>query len=138
MFSGFNTIVRTKLNASSFNYQGNKLPIYFSGDWESDEGAHIRSLVFSNEPQASDVGFDAPEYVTGYIQLGVFLSATDKGLDYSLNDLASQIHNQFRRGDFVDGDYKVEWLNVQKGEPVRIDGHFTITMRVNYRYFHCN
>ena len=138
MYLGFNTIIRTKLNAASFDYNGNQLPIYFGGDWKTDEGAHIRTLVYSNQPEAEEVGFSAPESVTGYLQLGVFLPATDKGFDYSLNELASQVHSEFQRSSFVDGDYKVEWLNVQKEPETRIDGHMTVTLRVNYRYFHCD
>ena len=137
MYLGFNTIARKKLNSASFQYNGSELPIYFSGDWEEDKGAHIRTLIYSNEPEATEVGFSAPENVTGYIQLGVFLPATDKGLDYSLNELASQIHTEFNRSNFVDGSYKVEWLNVQRENEIRIDGHYTVTLRVNYRYFHC-
>lgn len=153
MYSGFNDIVRGKLiaystpkqdnpldfdNFSHLEYLGSNIPVYFPGEWESDNDPHLRSLVFSNEPDATEVGFSAPENVTGYIQLGIFLPATHGGLDGALAELASKVHTEFQRSSFVDGDFKVEWLNVQKGEPVRIGGHFTITMRVNYRYFHCN
>lgn len=138
MYSEFNTIVRKKLNAASFDYNGNDLPVYFTGEWESDQGAHVRSLVFSNQPEAQEVGYSATESVSGYLQLGIFLPTSDKGLDYSLNDLASQVHSEFQRGSFVDGEFKAEWLNVQRENPVRIDGHMIITMRVNYRYFYCN
>ncbi|AUR94742.1 tail-completion protein [Vibrio phage 1.198.B._10N.286.54.F4] len=138
MYLGFNTLVRSKLNDASFQYNSDELPIYFSGQWETDQGAHIRALVFSNEPDATEFGFNAAEEVTGFVQLGVFLPATDNGLDYSLNELASQVHSEFNRSSFSDGEYKVEWLNVQREPEIRIGGHYTVTLRVNYRYFYCN
>lgn len=138
MYLGFNTLVRSKLNDASFQYNSDELPIYFSGQWETDQGAHIRALVFSNEPDATEFGFNAAEEVTGFVQLGVFLPATDNGLDYSLNELASQVHSEFNRSAFSDGEYKVEWLNVQREPEIRIGGHYTVTLRVNYRYFYCN
>ena len=120
------------------DYNGNDLPVYFSGDWEEDQGAHVRCIVYSNEPESSEIGYDAAESVTGFIQLGVFLPASDRGLNFTLNEIPDQFRRIFRRSSFVEGNLKIEWLNVAREEPLRIDGHYSITARVNYRYFHCN
>lgn len=137
MYLEQNSIFRAKINSESFMYQGSQLPVYYSGQWEDDDGAHIRILVHVNEPTSTEVGFDAARNLTGFIQIGLFLPSTDRGLDYSLNELASQIDVAFKRQSFVDGNFKVQWLGTTKGDEVRILGHYTATVLVNFSNFTC-
>lgn len=136
MYSELNTLLRKSVNNNTFTYQGAALPVYFSGEWENDKGAHVRVLTDTGTPESAEVGFYASVNTTGMIQLGFFLPATDKGTDYALNELASQVYTAFRRQSFVDGNFKVEWLSVERGDVMRIDGHNTVTVRVGFRVFY--
>lgn len=134
-YTAFNTIVRKKYNALTLLYNSNAIPKYFNEEFEKDTGAHSRLLTYINEPDATEVGFNATEQLTGYIQIGVFLPRSDAGLNFALNDLASQIDLAFPRSNFIDGDLKVEWLNVEREAPIPVDGHYVVNLRVNFRCF---
>jgi hypothetical protein len=136
-YRDFNTVTRKKYNDLSLLYNGVEIEKYYMVDFEEDTGAHSIIVSHINEPDSTEVGYNAGEQLTGFLQIGVFLPTVDKGLSYSLDDLASQIDTQFPRSGFIDGDLKVEWLNVQRGDPARIGGHMVITMRVNFRVFAC-
>lgn len=136
-YQEFNNVVREKYSNLQLTYRGINIAKYHNEEFEQDNGAHSRLVTFINEPTATEVGFDAAEEMTGFIQIGIFLPTSDKGLNFSLNDMARQVNIAFPRSDFVSGGLKVEWLNVQREQPIRVGGHYTVTMRVNFRVFSC-
>lgn len=138
MYSEINTELRKLVNAATFNYQGSPMKKLFLGEWDTDEGPHVRVMFHQNRPGSREVGFDGYQDLTGYIQVGFFIPATDKGINYSLSDLSGQLFEQFKRSSSVTGDLKIEILDVQKNDDVRIDGHFTNTSLVNFRIGHCD
>lgn len=140
MYQEINTIFRTALNAANLSYYGQELPIYYQGDWGSDDGAHIRAVMFTAEPDYREVGSfkgNVARDITGYYQVGFFLPSTDKGLDFSLNKLAGELDALFKRQGFISGDIKMEYLSVTREQPLRIDGHETMTCRINFRSYEC-
>ncbi|MGB1320885.1 MAG: hypothetical protein ACPG5L_08135 [Vibrio gallaecicus] len=138
MYSEINTELRKLVNAATFNYQGSPMKKLFLGDWDEDEGPHVRVMFHQNRPESREIGFDGYQDLTGYIQVGFFIPATDNGINYSLSDLSGQLFSQFGRSSTVVGDLKIELLDVQKNDDIRIDGHFTNTSLVNFRIGHCN
>lgn len=138
MYLELNNIFRAQFTGFNPLYQGGAFTKYYHEDTPADaSGPHLRALLFTNQPEAQEVGFNANEAVTGYMQFGVFLPATDGGLNYSLAEISEDAHAYFSRKNFVSGDIKFEILNTEKSEPLRIDGFFTVTLRVNYRATHC-
>lgn len=140
MYEQINTIFRTAINNAAFSYLGNILPVYFQGDWGSDDGAHVRAKLFTNEENYREVGsFEANPAldVSGFYQVGFFLPSSDNGLEYSLNALTDDLRVAFKRQGFMSGSLKMEYLSTTRNEQLRIDGHETITCRVNFRAFTC-
>jgi hypothetical protein len=137
MFSEFNTIIRTKVQSLTLLYKGNAIPIYYEEDINNDKGAHALVLTVINEPISNEVGFAGAETLTGFVQFQIQVPTKDNGINFALSDLSSQLYSQFPRSNFVDGDFKVEWLNVQKEPNVREGGHYSVTCRVNFRTFSC-
>lgn len=139
MYAKITEIFRTALNNAALSYRGDVMPIYYQGKWGTDDGAHIRAVMFTNEPEYREVGsFDGniSRDVTGFYQVGFFLPSSDKGLDFSLATLVDQLDSAFKRQGFVD-DVKMEYLSITREQPLRIDGHETMTCRINFRAFDC-
>lgn len=137
MYSEINTHFRTKMNNATFLYNGNALPLIWESDVDGFDGAYIRMALNTNQPSSSEVGYAGAEEVTGFYQVGFFVPASDKGIDFSLNNLADQLRVEFRRQSIVDGDLKVEYLDVERNTPLRIDGMYSCTCRINFRIFAC-
>lgn len=133
MYTELNTLLRTKCNAIDIQYNSTPLPMYFYGDDVTDvSGAYMMVAKTFNTPQGTEIGYDSDERLSGYIAFGVMLPATDKGLDYALNNCAAQIHSAFPRGNEISGNVKLEIDSVQRGEPTRDDGYYVVNVFVNF------
>lgn len=140
MITEINTIFRTALKNSLIEYRGVVMPILFQGEYGEDAGAHLRGLLYTNEPTYPEVGSyhgEIIENITGYYQVGIFLPISDKGLDYSINEISDQVRANFKRQGFFDS-IKMEYLSVNRETQTRTDGHEVLTCRVNFRATQCS
>ncbi|AUR95358.1 tail-completion protein [Vibrio phage 1.206.O._10N.222.51.B10] len=136
-YSEFNTEVRKKYNSLDLQYNGEAVKKFYEEEYDTADGAHARLLTFINEPDSNEVGFNSSETLTGFVQIIISLPTSDSGLNYFLNNLADQIGDHFPRSNFVSGDLKIEWLNTQRETPLRVNGFYSVTVRVNFRAFSC-
>lgn len=138
-YGDINTELRKLINAATFEYRGQPMKKLYLGEWDDDEGPHVRVLFHENTPDARELGFEGYQDNTGYIQVGFFIAATDKGLNYSLSNLAQQFSSQFKRNNVPNSsELKLQLLSVEKGDDVRIGGHMTVTCRANFTVGQCD
>lgn len=138
-YGDINTELRKLVNAATFEYRGQQMKKLYLGDWDNGEGPHVRVLFHENTPDARELGDEGYQDNTGYIQLGFFLPSTDRSLNSSLSNLSQQLYEQFKRKSVANtADLKLQILSVEKGDDVRIDGHMTVTCRVNFTVGHCD
>ncbi|CAH9016322.1 putative tail-completion protein [Vibrio phage 242E40-1] len=138
-YGDINTELRKLVNAATFTYNGQPMKKLFLGDWDADEGPHVRVAFHVNRPDSRELGFDGYQDLTGYIQVGFFIPATDKGINFALSDLSQQLSEQFKRSNVVNqADAKIQITDVQKNDDVRIEGHFTNTSLVNFTIGQCD
>lgn len=138
-YGDINTELRKLINAATFEYNGQPMDKFYLGEWGEDDGAHVRVLFHENTPDARELGEGGYQDNTGYIQVGFFIPATDKGINYSLSNLSQQLYDQFKRKNIPNSsDIKLQITSVERGDDVRIGGHFTNTSRVNFTVGHCD
>lgn len=137
MYLNINTAIRKKINSLVVIYKSDIIPFYYEEESEGDDGVHALVLTHTNEPDSAEVGFNSAQQVTGYIQIKLKAPTSDSGLNYEMASLADQVNKSFPRSSFIDEDLKIEWLNVERNNVMRVEGHYCITMRVNYRIFSC-
>ena len=119
-YSAFNTEVRKKYNTLDLQYKSESVEKFYEEEYDTANGSHARLSTFINEPDSNEVGFNSSETLTGFVQIIISLPASDKGLNYAINDLADQVGEHFPRSNFVSGDLKIEWLNTQRETPLRV------------------
>ena len=90
-YSAFNTEVRKKYNSLDLQYKGESVKKFYEEEYDAADGAHARLMTFINEPDANEVGFNASETLTGFVQIMISLPTSDRGLNHYLNELADQI-----------------------------------------------
>ena len=138
-YGDINTELRKLVNAATFEYRGQQMKKLYLGEWDDDDGPHVRVMFHENRPDARELGNEGYQDNTGYMKFGFFLPATDKGLNFSLANLAQQLSDQFKRNNIPNvSDLKLQILDVEKGDNVRIDGHFTNSCLVNFTVGHCD
>ena len=138
-YSDINTELRKLINAAKFEYLNKPMKKLYLGQWDDDSGPHVRVLFHENTPDARELGFEGYQSNTGYIQVGFFVPATDRGINYSLADLSQQLADQIKRGNIENtSSIKLQITSVERGDNVRIGGHFANTSRVNFTVGHCD
>lgn len=137
MYSDLNSIFRDKIDATTITYRSEQVPIIYSTDYDEGDGSNCIVSTLKNQPDSTEIGFNAARIMTGFIQFIAKLPNTKKGLDYALSNISQEIESQYPRSNFVDGDFKVEWLEVEEVSKLRIDGFSTVTVRVHYQVFAC-
>lgn len=128
------------IRAANIQYKGSTLPVYSQVNETTDKGAFISTMLYNNDPEYLEIG----SYVgnqsrsnTGYFQIAVYLPAIDKGLDASMNKVKDDLDTAFKRQSIVTGEMKLEILGHSIGNAVKINGHYVVTYRVNYRALQC-
>lgn len=140
MYFYLNTYFRKMIRAASIQYNGSTLPVHSQVDETTDKGAFISTMLYTNDPEYLEIG----SYVdnqsrsnTGYFQIAVYLPAIDNGLDASMNKVKDDLDTAFKRQSISTNEMKLEILGHSIGNAVKINGHYVVTYRVNYRALQC-
>ena len=142
MYLELNNIFRSAINSTDIEYTDSvgvtaNIPVYYATEYEDATGAHAIASVYKNIPDSTEVGTNGARNVTGYIQFLIKVPTTDKGIDWSLADMARQVDEQFPRMNFIVDDIKMEWLEVEDVVQTRINGFSSVTMRVHFKSHVC-
>ena len=137
LYSDLNTMLRKAVNATTLNYLGSPLPMYWALDDYTESGAHVVVTKETTDPNPQSMGSNPPQDLSGFLQLVIKLPRTDDTLDAYLSDLAGQVWEQFPVSTYQDGNIKMVINNVSAGTHLTVGGYASVTMRINFNAMYC-
>ncbi|AUR92715.1 hypothetical protein NVP1176O_13 [Vibrio phage 1.176.O._10N.261.55.F5] len=137
MYSEINTLIRKEINSKSITYKGSELEHVRISKQHTEDGPYVQVSTELADPVSQEVGFDASQNISGFIQFLVKLPESDTGLDYYVNEIAQQYFVAFpAQSKTVDG-LTIEYLPVGRPLEGREAGYYTVTVRVGFNIYYC-
>lgn len=137
MYSDINTLIRGEIAERPITYKGNELPHIWISDQHEENGAYVQVSTYLTDPQRTEIGFDANQTLTGFIQFLVKLPISDGGLNYSVNDIAQQYFKSYPSSSKVINGIKIEYNPTSRPLEGGEDGYYTVTVRVGFTVYYC-
>lgn len=137
LYLDLNTTLRKAVNATTLDYLGTTLPMYWALDGYTENGAHVVVTKETTDPNAASLGGNPPQNISGFLQLMIKLPRTDDSLDAYLSMLAGQVWERFPISTYRDGDIKMVINSVSAGPHLTVGGYASVTVRVNFDAMYC-
>lgn len=137
MYSNINTLLRGEINSKTINYRGNPLSHVDISEQYTENGAYVQVSKEYADPVSQEVGFDAAQNISGFIQFLVKLPESDKGLDFAVNDIAQQYFVAYPSQSKTINDMTIEYQPTGRPLEGREDGFYTVTVRVSFNIYYC-
>jgi len=137
MYSNINTLIRSEIAARPITYLGNNLEHVWISDQHTENGAYVQVSTEFADPVSQEVGFDAAQNISGFIQFLVKLPQSDKGLNFAVNEIAQQYFVAYPSQSKTVNDLTIEYQPTGRPLEGREDGFYTVTMRVSFNIYYC-
>jgi len=137
MYSDINTLLKTEIESKNITYRGSNLDQIWISDQHTENGAYVQVSTEFADPVSQEVGFDASQNIAGFIQFLVKLPTSDKGLNFSVNDIAQQYFVAYPSQSKTVNNLTIEYLPTGRPIEGREEGFYTVTVRVSFNIYYC-
>ena len=137
MYSDINTLLKSEIFSKQIKYRGNDIPQVWISDQYTESGPYAQISVELSDPVSQEVGFDASQNIAGFIQILTKLPESDKGLNFSINDIAQQCFVNFPSQSKTINNMTIEYLPTGRPLEGREKGFYTVTVRVSFNIYYC-